>query len=76
MEKLNISDYKSVGEFYEDAKKQGYSVPLQICIGLSQLIKAKNLTFQEAYEFLLKNNKIILVGRTYIYDLSASKLWE
>jgi len=76
METLDISKYKFVGEFYENARKQGYTIPSAMCQGLSELMKTKDLSFQEAYNFLLKKKEIILEGKVYIYHLSASRLWE
>ncbi len=76
MDNLDILKYQSVGEFYNNARAKDYKVTTALCHGLSQLIKAKGLTFAEAYNFLLEKNKIILVGKTYIYDLSANELWE
>jgi hypothetical protein len=71
---MNISNYKTVVEFYEDAKRQGYSLPLALCAKLSKLIKERGLTLQEAYNFLYERELIILVGKTFIYNLSADKL--
>jgi len=75
-EDLNIFKYKTVGEFYEDANSKGYKVTTTMCHGLSQLMKIKKLTFLEAYSYLLHKQKITLEGKTYIYDLSADKLWQ
>ncbi|MBU2028869.1 hypothetical protein KJ761_03185 [Patescibacteria group bacterium] len=73
---LDISKYKTTGEFHDAIRASEYSAPLILCGGLDTLMKAKGLTFQEAFKLLLDNKKIILAGKTYIYDLSASKLWE
>jgi hypothetical protein len=66
--------YISVGEWYQEMRAQGYSVPLQLCVGLSRLIKKYNLTFDEAFNFMVKHEKVMLVGRTFIYDLTADNL--
>jgi len=76
---MDVQEYKkynSIGEWRDAVKTYGYSVPLPLCVGLSQLIKQKNMPFQEAFQFLLKHDKIILNGKSYIYDISASELWE
>lgn len=73
---LDISKYKTVGEFHDAIRASEYSAPSSLYQGLCSLVEAKKLTFQEAFKFLLDNKKIILAGKTYIYDLSASKLWE
>lgn len=73
---MNIANYKTVHEWYEDAKKQGYSVPLQLCHCLSKIIEKYNFTFPDAYRFLDQKGKIILKKKMYYFDLSANKLWE
>ena len=71
---MDICKYKSVGEWYEDAKSKGYLIPLPMCHGLDQLMKKRGLSFEDAYSLLLDSKKIILVGQSYIYDLSAQEL--
>jgi len=71
---MDILKYESVGEWYEDAKSKGYLIPLPMCLGLAQLMKKRSLSFQDAYSFLLDKKKIILIGQSYIYDLSAQAL--
>lgn len=71
---MNIENYKTVTEFYEDAKRQGYSLPLALCAKLSKLIKERGLTLPEAYNLLYERGLIILVGKTYIYNLAADNL--
>jgi hypothetical protein len=73
---LDISKCKTVGEFHEAIRASEYAAPSGLYQGLCSLMETKKLTFQEAFKFLLDNNKIILAGKSYIYDLSASKLWE
>jgi len=72
---MEIYEYKTVGDFYNSAGAEGYKIPVQMCHGLSQLMQAKDLTFQQAYEYLLKEGKIYLASKVYVYDLSANKLW-
>jgi len=73
---MDISKYKTVGEFYEDIKKQGYSAPLCMCACLSKLMEQKGLDFQEAYNFLWERKLIFLSGMFFFYDLAADKLWK
>lgn len=68
---MDISKYNSVGEWYKNAKENGYSVPLEMCRGLEKIMKEKNMTLTEAYDFLLKDKKAVLTGRTYIFDISV-----
>ncbi|MGD0576645.1 MAG: hypothetical protein ABSA74_01040 [Candidatus Staskawiczbacteria bacterium] len=71
---MDIQKYKTVREFYEDAKQQNYSVPLCMCAELSKLMNARGLNFQQAYNFLCEKEFIILAGKTYIYNLAADNL--
>lgn len=71
---MDISKYNSVTEFYAGAKKENYSVPLQMCMGMSRLMEARELNFQQAYNFLYEKEFIIIVEKTFIYNLAADKL--
>ena len=57
--KINYKDYKTAGEFYQACLKNKTPVPLAMMWGITKIQKAKNLNFQEAYEYLLKKGKII-----------------
>ena len=72
---MDITKYHTVSDFYLDAQAHGIRVPTPLCLGLTQLMKAKNLSFQEAYNFLLERQMIIEAGRFLIYNMSACKLW-
>ena len=73
---MEISDYKTVGEWYDSMKAEGISVPLDACDALSQAMEKLNLTFQNAYNLFTDKDKLILVNRTFILDLSVRELWE
>lgn len=73
---MEISDYSSVGEWYESMKAEGYSVPLAACQALSVAMEKLNLSFQDAYRLLIKKDKLILEDKFYILDFSYRKLWE
>lgn len=73
---MDLTKYKTIGEWFEDIKVQGYSAPLPMCHGLSKVMEKYNLSFHEAYKLLEGEGKIILKGKTFFFDLSASKLWE
>jgi len=68
---MDISKYNSVGEWYKDAKENGYSVPLEMCRGLEKTMKKDGMTLSEAYNFLLENKKVVLTEKTYIFDISV-----
>ncbi|MDO8667651.1 MAG: hypothetical protein Q7K35_00955 [bacterium] len=70
----NLGQYKSVGEWYDHFITNGYAIPLSLCNGLTWVMKRHNFTFAQAFEFLEKNEKIILAGRSFIYDMSGDGL--
>ncbi len=57
--KINYKNYKTAGEFYQNCLKNKTPVPLAMMWGITKIQKAKNLNFQEAYEYLLKEGKNI-----------------
>jgi hypothetical protein len=67
--------FGDVGPWYDAMRARGYSMPLQLCHGLSQAMKHLNLTFPQAFRLFWDNRKILVSGRSLIYDFSASKLW-
>ena len=73
---MNIAQYRSIGEWYKAVKTEGYSVPVTACHALSQIMKKLNLSFPEAYQLLVAKEKLILVNKTYILDLSFTKLFD
>jgi hypothetical protein len=70
------SKYESVGNWFAAARQRGYSVPVQLCQGLDECMSALGLSFPQAFALLVKHDKIILVDKSYIYDLSAQQLWQ
>lgn len=76
MNQLDISKFKTVGEFHDGIVASKYTASPDLYRGLQSLMKAKELTFQEAFKFLLDNKKVFVIDNCYVYDLSARKLWE
>ena len=66
-----IMKYKTVGEWFEEEKKAGYSIPLPLCHSLESFISKRKSSFNQAFFFLIKNKKVFLRDKIYIYDLSA-----
>jgi hypothetical protein len=64
-------EFASVGEWYEAMKAEGYSVPLQLCQALSLAMKQHDLSLPDALMQFWLTGKLIPVGKTYIFDLSA-----
>ena len=67
------SEYKTVGEWYEDAKKEDYSIPVSLCADLNNTMKEKGLNFSDAFDLLLKNTVFVQVNKVFIHDLAGYK---
>ena len=72
---MRIEGFTSVGDWKSAANQEGYLVPLPMCHGLSVIMKELGISFQEAFKILAKENKIILSGKAYVYDMSAHNAW-
>lgn len=73
---MDIKQYKTVGDWYDDAKVEGYSIPLQMCHGIQIAMKELNMGFAEVFELFEKKRVTILVGKMFIYDLQGYKAIE
>lgn len=73
---LDVASYQTVGEWYHEAKRQGYSVPLELCMGVEKLMEKQKLGFPEAFRLLEGKGMIKLIEGFYVFDLSATRLWE
>lgn len=67
--------FESVGEWRKAVMEKGYSVPLVLCYGLTMIMKELGLSFKETFELLVREKKIVLADKAYIYDLSAHNAW-
>ena len=72
---MKTDGFKSIGEWRDAAILAGYSVPLPMCHGLTVIMKELDLSFGEAFEWLVREKKIILAGKTYFYDMSTHNAW-
>jgi len=70
------SGFRTVGAWRDAMLAHGYSMPLQLCHGLSQAMTHLKLAFPEAFRLLWEKKKILVSGRALIYDFSAAKLWD
>lgn len=57
---LKYKIYQTVGEWWE--KEGRGKFPIQVPDAISKLQKKKNLSFYEAFEFLVRKKVIIFVG--------------
>ena len=70
---MDIKKYKTVFEWYQNARTQGYLVPLQICYGVEMAMKELNMSFAEVFELFKKKEIIIQEGYVFIYDMRGHK---
>lgn len=52
----DISDYRTVGEWYADYRGR---VPIQMAAGLDRLMQSEGISFHEAYRRLVERGRII-----------------
>ncbi|MCX6723415.1 MAG: hypothetical protein NT094_05140 [Candidatus Staskawiczbacteria bacterium] len=70
----NIKEYKSTSEWFHDARKEGYNFPLAMCHGLDIGQRELNLSFAEVFELFLKDQIIVKVNISYVYNLQGYKV--
>ena len=69
----NIKEYKSTSEWFHDARKERYNFPLAMCHGLDIGQRELKLSFAEVFELFLKNQIIVKVNTSYVYNLQGYK---
>jgi len=67
----NIEEYKTTGEWYKDARSEGYNLPVAMCHGLGVGQRKLKLSFAEVFKLFVKNNIIIQVNNKFIYNLEG-----
>jgi diguanylate cyclase (GGDEF)-like protein len=70
------SGFRTVDAWRDAMFAHGYSMPVQLCHGLSGAMKRLKLTFREAFCLLWTKKKITVSGRVLLYDPSAAELWD
>ena len=65
----NIEEYKTVGDWRLDAKKEGYSIPLAMCHGITIAQKELGLSFSEVFDLFIKNRIILESNHFFIYNM-------
>ncbi len=73
---MDVSKYKSVGEWRDALIAQGWSIGTPACWALSRTMDVLGLSIQEAMDFLVRNEKLAFSGRTVLTDLSFQTLLE
>ena len=79
MEDMNLLEFAahfgSVGAWHTAMLERGYTMSVLLCRGLDEAMRHLNLKFPHAFRLLWNHRKIIVSGRSLIYDRSAVKLW-
>jgi hypothetical protein len=65
------TEYTTVGEWYEGAKKDGYSIPGSLCMDLKKAMKERDLSFAAAFKLFFENGILIQAGEVFIHDLGG-----
>ena len=73
---MDVSKYKSVSEWRDDLNGHGWNINITAGWALSETIKVLGLSFQEAFDYLVRNKKLVFAGQTSFTDLSFQKLLE
>ena len=60
---------ETLGEWFQRAKSQGYSVSLPMYYGIQTAMKEMNMGFKELFELFVKRGIIILTGSVFVYDM-------
>ncbi len=61
MPKMDVSKYKTVGEWYADVRGR---VPIQMAQALEKVMKERKLTLPQAYRLLVELGQIIEIDET------------
>lgn len=67
----NFKEYKSAGDWFLDARKNGYSAPGAMCNELNIAQRELNLPFAEVFELFINNGIILESNRCYIYNMKG-----
>lgn len=71
---MDVSKYKSVSEWRDDLNAQGWRINTTAGWALSQTMKVLGLSFQEAFDYLVRNKILVFVNQTSFTSLSFQTL--
>lgn len=69
----NIEVYNSTGEWFRDAKQEGYFIPLALPAGIKVAMQELNKTFPEIFNLFLREKIIVQEGNIFIYNMQGHK---
>lgn len=67
----NIKEYKTTSEWYLDARKNHYSIPLAMCQGINIAQQELNLSFSDVFGLFIENKIIIKLDNYFIYNMKG-----
>lgn len=73
---MDYRKYTSAGEWFEDARKEGYMPSTSMMHGITQTMEKLELSFVDAFKFLEETKKIFLVDKLYYFNLNYERLFS
>jgi hypothetical protein len=67
---MDYIKYESPGQWFEEAKKHNYSVPVQAGHLLSLTMEVYGISFPQAYEKLIEAKDLILIDQVYFIQIA------
>lgn len=71
---MDVSKYKSVSEWRDDLIAQVWRINATAGCALSETIKVLGLSFQEAFNYLVRNKILVFVGQASFTKLNFQTL--
>lgn len=73
---MDYHSYESAGQWFIDARKNGFIPSCSMMHGITQTMKKLGMTFPKTFEFLEKTKKILLLDKMYYFNLDYEKLFK
>ena len=70
---MDITEFKTAGEWYKKMKADNFTVPLSLYYALIKLMEDKHITLSTAYEELFNQGQIKIVNKNIIFNLNKNK---
>ena len=70
---MDITEFKTAGQWYRKMKTDNFTVPLSLYYSLIKLIEDEHVSLSVAYEELFAQGRIKIVDKNIIFDLNKNK---
>jgi hypothetical protein len=64
---------QSLGEWFDKVRAAGYTVPLPMCVGIEDAMKALDMSFAEVFRAFTRHRIVTLAGQHFIYNLRGHR---